>query len=115
MVTSFTYNAIVRKVIDGDTVEFLVDLGLDTWKKLRIRVKDLFCPETDGDEKLQGLAAKGYAEQLLIPNLLVVITTYKKKAIDIKTLDRYVGDIIIGGSDFATIMVEQGYGKRTKD
>jgi micrococcal nuclease len=34
----YTYNAKLDRVIDGDTVDALVDLGFDTWKKVRIRL-----------------------------------------------------------------------------
>ena len=28
----YTYNAKLKRVVDGDTVDALVDLGFDTWK-----------------------------------------------------------------------------------
>ena len=28
----YTYNATLDRVVDGDTVDALVDLGFDTWK-----------------------------------------------------------------------------------
>ena len=37
----YTYNAKLDRVVDGDTVDALVDLGFDTWKKVRIRLHGL--------------------------------------------------------------------------
>ena len=34
----YKYNAKLDRVVDGDTVDALVDLGFDTWKKVRIRM-----------------------------------------------------------------------------
>ena len=34
----YTYHATVDRVVDGDTVDALIDLGFDTWKKVRIRM-----------------------------------------------------------------------------
>ena len=34
----YTYNAKLDRVVDGDTVDALVDLGFDTWKKTLIRL-----------------------------------------------------------------------------
>ena len=29
----FEYNAVLDRVVDGDTVDATIDLGFDTWKK----------------------------------------------------------------------------------
>jgi endonuclease YncB( thermonuclease family) len=59
----YTYNATVDRVVDGDTVDALVDLGFDTWKKVRIRLYGLDAWESrtrNLEEKKKGLAAKQY-------------------------------------------------------
>ena len=64
----YKYNAKVTRVVDGDTVDALVDLGFDTWKKVRIRMMGLNAPESrtkDLEEKKKGLAAKEYVKDLL--------------------------------------------------
>jgi endonuclease YncB( thermonuclease family) len=33
----YDYKSKVTRVIDGDTIEALVDLGFDTWKQVTIR------------------------------------------------------------------------------
>ena len=40
----YTYNATVTKVVDGDTIDALVDLGFDTWKQVRIRLNGINTP-----------------------------------------------------------------------
>ena len=37
----YTYNAKVERVVDGDTVDALVDLGFDTWKKVRFSLNGI--------------------------------------------------------------------------
>ena len=67
----YTYNAIVERVVDGDTVDALVDLGFDTWKKVRIRLHGIDAWESrtrDLDEKKKGLAAKQYLRDQLESN-----------------------------------------------
>ncbi len=64
----YKYNAKVTRVVDGDTVDALVDLGFDTWKKVRIRMVGLNAPESrtrDLEEKKKGLAAKDRLKELL--------------------------------------------------
>ena len=42
----YKYNAKLDRVVDGDTVDALVDLGFDTWKKVRIRMMGMNAPES---------------------------------------------------------------------
>ena len=67
----FEYNAIVDRVIDGDTVDATIDLGFDTWKKIRIRFYGIDAPESrtrDLEEKKRGLAAKDRLIEILKAN-----------------------------------------------
>ena len=64
----FEYNATATRVIDGDTIDAMVDLGFGTWKKIRIRMYGINTPESrtrDLEEKKRGLAAKARVEELL--------------------------------------------------
>ena len=57
----YTYNAKVERVVDGDTVDALVDLGFDTWKKVRIRFYGIDAYESrtkDLEEKEKYLKVK---------------------------------------------------------
>ncbi len=57
----YKYKAKLDRVVDGDTVDALVDLGFNTWKKVRIRMHEINAPESrtrDLEEKARGLAAK---------------------------------------------------------
>jgi len=67
----YTYNAKVVKVVDGDTIDALVDLGFDTWKQVRIRMNGMNAPESrtrDLEEKARGLAAKARLKEILKEN-----------------------------------------------
>ena len=67
----FRYNAILDRVIDGDTVDATIDLGFDTWKKTRIRFYGINTPESrtrDLEEKKRGLAAKDRLIEILKSN-----------------------------------------------
>jgi micrococcal nuclease len=67
----YIYNATVTKVVDGDTIDALVDLGFDTWKQVRIRMNGMNAPESrtrDLEEKARGLAAKARLKEILKEN-----------------------------------------------
>jgi micrococcal nuclease len=62
------YSATVEHVVDGDTCDVLVDLGLNILKRERIRLAGIDAPETrsrDLHEKQLGLDAKAYVERAL--------------------------------------------------
>ena len=64
----YIYRAKLERVVDGDTVDALIDLGFDTWVKKRIRYKGIDTWESrtkDLDEKKLGIAAKERNKELL--------------------------------------------------
>jgi endonuclease YncB( thermonuclease family) len=64
----YEYNAIVDKVVDGDTIDCTIDLGFHTWKKIRVRMDGINTPESrtrDLEEKELGLAAKSRLQEIL--------------------------------------------------
>ena len=67
----FVYQAELIRVIDGDTIDAMVDLGFSTWKKVRIRFQGINAPESrtrDKEEKKRGLAAKDRVIEILSEN-----------------------------------------------
>ncbi len=57
----YNYNAICTRVVDGDTVDAMIDLGFGVHVKKRIRLAGINAPESrtrDKQEKILGLAAK---------------------------------------------------------
>ena len=67
----YTYKAKVVRVVDGDTIDALIDLGFDIHKKIRIRMVGMNAPESrtrDLEEKKRGLAAKARLKEILKEN-----------------------------------------------
>ena len=67
----YTYKAILDRVVDGDKVDALIDLGFDTHVKKRIRLYGMDAWESrtrDKEEKVKGLAAKARLIQILDEN-----------------------------------------------
>jgi len=64
----YEYNANVERVVDGDTIDVIIDLGFKTWKKVRVRMEGINTPESrtrDLEEKERGLAAKDRLQEIL--------------------------------------------------
>jgi micrococcal nuclease len=63
----YEYSANVLRVVDGDTIDVMLDLGFDTWVRKRVRLYGIDCPETrtrDKKEKKLGLKAKEFTSQM---------------------------------------------------
>lgn len=64
----YKYNAKLIRVVDGDTVDALIDLGFNVWVKKRIRLYGIDAPENrtrDLEEKKAGIAAKDRLSELM--------------------------------------------------
>jgi len=64
----YHYNAQLDRVVDGDTIDAMVDLGFSTWKHVRIRFNGIDAYESrtkDLVEKEKGLKAKARVEEVL--------------------------------------------------
>tara|TARA_R100000008_G_scaffold58502_1_gene36332 strand:- start:224 stop:607 length:384 start_codon:yes stop_codon:yes gene_type:complete len=80
----YQYKAKLIKVVDGDTVDALIDCGFSTFKKERIRLYGINSPESrtrDKAEKKRGLAAKARLKELIKEgkNQFIVETSIDKK------------------------------------
>ena len=57
----YYYNAVLVRVVDGDTIDAIIDLGFDVQVKKRIRLSGINAPESRTRNKVEkklGLAAK---------------------------------------------------------
>lgn len=81
----YQYNAIVRKVVDGDTLEIDIDLGLSSWiHSEKIRLYGIDTPEVFGVKKgssewEKGNVASEFVKEHLKENDAVIIETIKDK------------------------------------
>jgi micrococcal nuclease len=56
----YIYQATLERVVDGDTVDIVIDLGFSTFRKERIRLYGVDAPEINTEA---GKLAKGFAEE----------------------------------------------------
>ena len=78
----FFYKAKVMDVIDGDTLDLLVDLGFNVHHSIRVRLNGINTPESrtsDVREKTLGLQAKAYTKDWTTRHPEVFVSTVKDK------------------------------------
>lgn len=62
---NYTYRATVVKIVDGDTIDVMLDLGLYTSVRKRLRFLDMDAWEVRGEERELGLKATERVTELL--------------------------------------------------
>lgn len=81
----YQYQAIVKKVVDGDTLEIDIDLGLSVWvKSEKIRLYGVNTPEVFGIKKgtpewEEGNKASTFVKKYLKENDEIIVETHKDK------------------------------------
>ena len=103
----YSYTCIIRRVVDGDTVDVDIDLGFGIWgHNERVRLHGIDAPETrtiDRTEKAAGLLAKARVETLLPVGEKRRVTTYLDTGKYGRTLGRFSSE----GSDVGEILVAE--------
>lgn len=95
----------VLRVIDGDTVSIVIDLGFNIDLTQTVRIKGINSPETrtrDADEKRKGLEAKKFAEEWFRQEGLVV-RTYKDEK-----YGRMLGDFFKDEENYSETAISKG-------
>lgn len=86
----YDYKVALHRVIDGDTIDFIIDLGFDVSIKIRIRLSRINAYEVKGKEKKKGLKAKRYVNWILKRADAIEIQTERKRG----KFDRYIGEVM---------------------
>jgi len=102
----------VTNVVDGDTIDVLIDLGFDILFASRVRLAGIDTPEsrtTDKAEKALGIEAKEYLKKQLKDAKSVVIRTEKMNSSE--KYGRILGWVYINGESESVNnkMINDGY------
>ncbi len=102
----------VKTVVDGDTIDVVIDLGFDILFASRVRLAGIDTPEsrtTDKAEKALGLEAKEYLKKQLKDAKSVVIRTEKMNSSE--KYGRILGWVYVNGESESVNnkMINDGY------
>jgi micrococcal nuclease len=107
MKPNYIYNVNkILKVVDGDTVDALIDLGFYTYIHKRVRLYGLNAPESrtrDKEEKARGIAAKRRLKELLKSKNIKIISHGVGK------FDRVLGEFICDDENINEQLVTEGH------
>ena len=109
--TDFSYRVNkVIKVVDGDTIDVILDMGFDILYKKRVRLFGIDTPESrtrDKVEKKYGLLSKKFLQEQLKKAKKVIIKTYKGD--ETGKFGRILGDVFIDGKSVNSLMCVKGH------
>ena len=102
----------VTSVVDGDTIDVVIDLGFDIMFASRVRLAGIDTPEsrtTDKAEKVLGLESKEYLKKYLKDAKSVVIKTEKMDSSE--KYGRILGWVYVNGDTVSLNdkMINDGY------
>ena len=119
----YKYKAKVIRVVDGDTLDAMIDLGLNTWVKKRIRLSGLNAYEArtrDKAEKKRGLAAKARVIEVLEQSNNEIflkslgVGKYGRCLGEIQLAKTYVRSEKYHGKSLNTMLIKEGHAKEYK-
>jgi len=114
----YKYKAKVERIVDGDTMDVVIDLGFKITTFQRIRLAKINTPETytvkkDSEEYQKGMAAKQYVEQRIAANNNEIYLETEKVT---EKYGRYIGMIWLADSTTSLNdeLVEKGFAEYVK-
>ena len=103
----YIYRGKLDRVVDGDTIDAMIDVGFDIWVKKRIRYKGIDTWESrtrDLEEKKLGLAAKERNKELL-EKVSSKPGYFRLKSYGVGKYGRVLGEIFIMDENDSTICI----------
>ena len=103
----YIYRGKLERVVDGDTIDALIDVGFDIWIKKRIRYSGIDTWESrtrDLEEKAKGLEAKARNKELLM-EVSSKPGYFRLKSFGVGKYGRVLGEIFIQDSNNNTICI----------
>ncbi len=97
----YIYRAKLDRVVDGDTIDAMIDVGFDIWIKKRIRYMGIDTWESrtrDLEEKAKGLEAKARNKELLM-EVSAKSGYFRLKSHGVGKYGRVLGEIFIQDVD----------------
>lgn len=100
----YEYNCQVTRVVDGDTIDVILDLGFKILYKSRVRLFGIDTPESrtrNKDEKARGKMASKFLEDSIASGNVVIRTELKDSR---GKFGRVLGTVVVDGVDINQAM-----------
>ena len=103
----YEYSCTVDRVVDGDTIDVILDLGFDIMFRSRVRLYGIDTPESrtrNKDEKVRGKMAGSFLKDAVDNGTKVIIETKLKDSRG--KYGRVLGNVIVDGVNINQVMID---------
>ena len=103
----YEYGCTVERVVDGDTIDVILDLGFDIRFKSRVRLYGIDTPESrtrDKDDKVRGKMAAAFLKEAVDNGAKVVIETKLKDSRG--KYGRVLGNVVVDGVNINEALIK---------
>lgn len=105
----YTYKANLARVVDGDTFDFVLDLGFKIQKTVRVRLSgvdtnEIYGVKKESEEYQKGIDQKKYVEDVLNSANNIMIKTFED---DTGKYGRYIAEVIVDEENLANKIKKQ--------
>ena len=107
-VEMYEYKCEVKRIVDGDTVDVIIDLGFSIHYSTRVRLYGIDTPESrtrNKDEKARGFLSKYYLTDWLEKGDVIIRTHRDKKG----KFGRVLGEMVVDGKNINLLMVDENH------
>ena len=104
----YEYSCKVDRVVDGDTIDVVLNLGFDIMFKSRVRLYGIDTPESrtrDLDEKARGKMASAFLKEAVENGSKVIIQTKLKDSRG--KYGRVLGNVVVDGLNINEAMIKK--------
>ena len=104
----YEYKCEVEKVVDGDTIDCVIDLGFSVLYRSRVRLYGIDTPESrsrDKDEKARGKLAARFLKDCIAEGKEVVLQTKLKDSRG--KFGRVIATVVVDGVDINQTMIDK--------
>ncbi len=104
----YIYKAIIKNVVDGDTIDVTIDLGFSIYHSIRIRLAQIDTPEMNSpilEERERAKKAKLYVQAYL--GREVMIHSHGKDK-----YGRYIASVFVDSISLNGLLITEGLAKK---
>ena len=104
----YEYSCTVKRVVDGDTVDVILDLGFDIFHKCRVRLYGIDTPESrtrNLDEKARGKMSGSFLKKSVEEGEKVIIQTKLKDSKG--KYGRVLGEVVVDNKNINKLMIKK--------
>lgn len=105
----YKFNSVCIKVVDGDTIDCVVDLGFNISQKIRFRLARINAPEINSpieETRIKAQEAKNFVSTSILSKKIIIESKKTEK------YGRYLAEVFYDGKNLNDELLQQGLAEK---